>query len=159
MDKFTKQIQYQCKSTSNAHNTLQTYKWAPTHLPQIPILLSAARDLQQHSHVRSCSWCHKHQTHLHAQVGWQHFEAFQQPVSQAQDDGVETGGTGQKRRECCWGHDWPTHRAQGSLRSHCQRKDLLQVQRTPEKTMHHLLSFLGTFEPRQAPTLQHSSVV
>lgn len=85
------------------------YKRAPIHLPQTPILLSAARDLQHHSHVRSCSWCHKHQTHLHTQVAWQHLEAFQQPVCQAQDDGVETGGTGQKRRECCWGHDWPTH--------------------------------------------------
>lgn len=154
---FTKQILHQWKSTSNAHNTLQTLNGHLYHLPQISILLSAARDLRQHGSVGSCSQCHKCQTHLQTQAGWQHFKAFQQPVCPAREAGAGTGGTGQKRRRR-WGRDWPTHCAQGSRRGQCQRKDLLQEQRTPEKTMHHLPSFLSKFEPLQASTLQYSSL-
>lgn len=157
MDMFTKQIQYHWKSTSNAHITLQTLNGHLHHLPQISILLSAAHDLWQHGRARSCSQHHKFQTHLQTQVGWQHFEAFQQPVCPAQDAGMGRGRMGQKRRHC-WSHDWPTRCTQGSRRGHCQRKDLLQVQRTPEKTMHDLLSFLSKFEPLQVSTLQYSSL-
>jgi len=105
----------------------------------------------------SCSRHHEHQTHLQMQAGRQRRGAFQQPARPARDAGAGTGGTGQQSGHC-WGHGCPPHCAQGGQRGHCQRTDLPQVLRTPEKTMHCSPSVLGKPEPLlPASALQRSS--